>query len=232
MLSGSFFEVVGPHDLEVGELPDETEEQHEHADADAADRWRSCCGPAATRRWFGPARLVGDAQQERQHDEVRDERRAAVRDERQRDAGERDHARHAAEDDDVCKPMIVARPAANSFENGRVASTAIRNALPTSSMKPMMTPTVPMSPSSSPIAENTKSVGGVRDLVGIAEAEPGAREPARAERVPRLDDLVAVAGRVLPRVEPRVDAHLNVPEAAWYAIERADRRTARAPTTR
>ena len=36
------------------------------------------------------ALLVRDAQQDREQREVRDERRPAVRDERQRDAGERD----------------------------------------------------------------------------------------------------------------------------------------------
>ena len=38
--------------------------------------------------------------------------------------------------------------------------------------------------------------GGVRDLVGVPEPEPRTREPAGAERVPRLDDLEARVRRV------------------------------------
>ena len=55
----------------------------------------------------------------------------------------------------VWRPMIVAMPAANSFANGRTASTAMRNMLPTINMNAATTATVPTSPSSSPIAANT-----------------------------------------------------------------------------
>src|SRR5437773_4887137 len=42
----------------------------------------------------------GHPDEEREQDEVRQQARASVRDERQRDAGERDHACHAAHDDE------------------------------------------------------------------------------------------------------------------------------------
>ena len=62
--------------------------------------------------------------------EVRDQRRAAVGDERQRDAGERDHAVTPPMITNVWMPMIVVSPAANSFENGRSAWTAMRKPAP------------------------------------------------------------------------------------------------------
>src|SRR5205085_4550367 len=58
----------------------------------------------------------------------------------------------------VCTPRLVARPAANSWVNGREAWIAMRNALPTSSMNAPITATVPISPSSSPMAAKMKSV--------------------------------------------------------------------------
>ena len=103
-------------------------------------------------------------------------------------------------------------PAAKSFENGRAASAAMRNALPTSSMNAATTPIVPMRPSSSPIAVNTKSVAAFGMSSGLPEPEAGADDAARAERVLRLDDLVAVALARLPRVDPRLDAHAHVAE--------------------
>ena len=92
----------------------------------------------------------------------------------------------------VWKPRMVAMPAAKSFANGRVASTAIRYALPINSMNATSTPIVPTRPSSSPIAENTKSVAAFGIELRAAEPEPGAGDSARSERVPRLDDLEAV----------------------------------------
>ena len=58
-------------------------------------------------------------------------------------------------------PMIVVSPAANSLENGRSDCTAIRKPEPTKSRIPTITATVPMSPSSSPIAEKMKSVAAL-----------------------------------------------------------------------
>ena len=49
---------------------------------------------------FAVRRVVGDAQQQRDQDVVRDERRAAVGDERQRHAGERQHAGDPRHDDE------------------------------------------------------------------------------------------------------------------------------------
>ena len=78
----------------------------------------------------------------------------------------------------VCTPMIVVSPAANSFENGRSAWMAMRNPLPTSSRNSMHTATVPSRPSSSPMAESTKSVDAFGIFCGLPEPEPGAGEAA------------------------------------------------------
>ena len=50
---------------------------------------RACC-----------VRAVRDEQEQREQDEVRDDARAAVGDERERDPGQRDHAQDAADDDE------------------------------------------------------------------------------------------------------------------------------------
>ena len=118
----------------------------------------------------------------------------------------------------VWTPMMVASPAANSFENGRVASTAIRNALPTSSMNATTTPIVPRRPSSSPIAENTKSVAAFGIESGLPRPSPVPAMPAGAERVPRLDDLEAVALRVAATGRCHVSTRsLHVVRTRWYA---------------
>ena len=72
----------------------------------------------------------------------------------------------------VWSPRIVAMPAANSLLNGRTASTAIRYALPTSSMNALSTPSVPTRPSSSPIAANTKSVDALGMSFGLPSPSP------------------------------------------------------------
>ena len=112
----------------------------------------------------------------------------------------------------VCTPTMVVRPAANSFENGRSAWIAMRNPLPTSSRNRMHTATVPIRPSSSPMADEHEVGRRVRDLLRAAEAEAGAREPAGAEREQRLHELEARRLRDRPRVDPELDAVLHVAE--------------------
>jgi hypothetical protein len=58
----------------------------------------------------------------------------------------------------VCRPMMAVRPAASSFSNGDSTRMAIRRPAPTMSRKPMSTATVPIRPSSSPMAAKMKSV--------------------------------------------------------------------------
>jgi hypothetical protein len=81
----------------------------------------------------------------------------------------------------VCTPMIVVSPAANSFENGRSACTAMRNPLPMNKRKRMHTEAVPISPS---LADGGEHEVGRRvgDLPRAAEAESGAGEATGSER--------------------------------------------------
>ena len=77
----------------------------------------------------------------------------------------------------------------------------------------------PDSPSSSPRAANGKSVwiagiGSRPSTVGSPPPRPGPEQPAPGERVERLDDLVAGAGRIGERVEPDVDPGPDVVERA------------------
>ena len=78
----------------------------------------------------------------------------------------------------VCTPRIVARPAANSFENGRSAWTAMRNPLPTSSRKhDDARATVPSRPSSSPMAAKMKSVDATGIMSGLPSPRPVPAKP-------------------------------------------------------
>ena len=95
----------------------------------------------------------------------------------------------------------------------------------------MTTATVPSRPSSSPIAAKMKSVVATGIDVGPPEAEPGALEPAAAERVEALHELVALDLAVGPRVDPGVDALLHVAEDL-VRDRRPRRRTAPTPAAR
>ena len=122
-------------------------------------------------------------------------------------------------------PRIVASPAANSCENGRFDWIAMRNALPTRSRKPPMTATVPISPSSSPMAEKMKSVVATGITLGLPSPRPVPVKPAGAEREQALGELVPVVLRIGPRVEPGGHALLHV-------AERLVRERRRAPANR
>ncbi len=77
----------------------------------------------------------------------------------------------------LCTPMIVVRPAAKSLENGRSDCTAMRKPEPTNSRIVASTATVPSSPSSSPIAENTKSVAALGICCGLPSPRPVPANP-------------------------------------------------------
>ncbi len=72
--------------------------------------------------------------------------------------------------------MLVS-PAANSFGNGRSAWTAMRKPAPTSSRNPMRIPTVPIRPSSSPMAANMKSVDAAGIFPGLPRPSPVPANP-------------------------------------------------------
>ena len=189
------------------------------AAADAARHARPLIG----RRRLDAA--IAERQQQPDDRAVDQQRRAAVADERQRDTGQRHDAQVAAgddrglDDDDQRQaggqqgPEIVGR-------RRRDAEAALgdqRRTGPSTASAPSM-------PISSASAAKTKSVW----MAGIDGTDADLRQPgaeARAEDaattvgVQRADDLVAGALRVGERVEPDVDAVLDV---------REERRTARA----
>ena len=137
--------------------------------------------------------VVGDAQQDREQREVGDERRAAVGDERQRDAGERDHACHAADDQErlEAEDRRDARREELRERPGRVGRDAERAA----DEQHERGDDADRADEAELLADRGEhEVGrGVGDEVGAAEPEPGAADAAGAERVLRLDDLVAGA---------------------------------------
>ncbi len=77
----------------------------------------------------------------------------------------------------VCTPMIIVSPPANSFENGRSAWSAMRNPLPMRRRKAVRIATVPSRPSSSPIAANTKSVDAAGIFWGLPSPSPVPANP-------------------------------------------------------
>ena len=73
--------------------------------------------------------------------------------------------------------MIVESPAAKSCENGRSDCSAIRNPLPTSNRKAPMIATVPIRPSSSPMAAKMKSDRLTGMMFGVPSPIPRPANP-------------------------------------------------------
>src|SRR5262245_37444383 len=226
-------EAVRAHDLEVRELRDEPDEQDHHTDADAPDRGVH----AATTLSAGTSPAIRAR-------EVSSETRS-------RSASA---TKFATSDDPpyemngsvmpvsgmtrvtpprmmkLCSPMIVASPAAKSFENARTASAATRKALPTKSMNPMTTLTVPMRPSSSPIAENTKSVAALGILSGFPRPSPVPAKPP----VPNAYHDWMIWNPVVDRVFHgliHVSTRTCTCPNSWYAMN-APMRKSTSPTSR
>ena len=114
-------------------------------------------------------------------------------------------------------PTTSARPAASSDRKSSPAEAAIRRPRSITTRYSPRIAITPISPSSSPSAASGKSVwisgippGWPPPIVGRPRPEPGPEQPAPAERVQRLDDLVAAGLRGRERVEPDVDPRLDV----------------------
>jgi len=80
----------------------------------------------------------------------------------------------------VCTPRITASPAASSLVKPRSDCTAMRNAVPTSRRNAMTTAIVHTSPSSSPMAANTKSFAALGILSGAPRPGPVPAMPPSA----------------------------------------------------
>ena len=119
---------LGEDELQEVTLTSRARSSSGEDDADAADagRHRADLGVAAS---WGPGpstapamrRDVGDAQQQRDDDPVGDQRRAAVGQERGREAGQRDQPGDAADDDEDLQREHDRQAAASSWPNGVAA---------------------------------------------------------------------------------------------------------------
>ena len=157
--------------------------------------------------------LVGHAQEQREDDEVGDERRAAVRHERQRDAGERDHPRDAADDDERLEAED--RGEARGEELRERAGRLDRDAEPAPDDEQEADDERDRADEAELLADGGEDEVGRRvgDAIGDAEADALAVDAAGGEGVPRLDDLEALrAEPVRPRVEPALHAVAHVAE--------------------
>ena len=115
--------------------------------------------------------------------------------------------------------MIVVSPAANSLENGRSACTAMRKP---DADEAAGTPAIDRDRAEQPelLADRGEDEVGRRvgDLLRVAEPEPGAGEPAGAEREHRLHDLEALAVRVADHGSIQVTTRSCTWPNSWYAM--------------
>src|SRR6266540_4143498 len=173
-------ELVGVVDLEVRQLSDEQQDQDRDPDPNPPDR-------AIHRRASTPARAVGLAARSADSSEMRRSNamttKLAISEEPPYETnGSVTPVRGMSRVTpprmtNVWMPMMLVRPAANSFGNGRSACTAIRNPAATSSRNAIRIATVPSSPSSSPIAEKMKSVDAFGILSGLPSPRPVPAKP-------------------------------------------------------
>ena len=101
-------EAVGLDELDVVDVGEQGQEQHEAGDGEVADRpvhvsfttWVSSSRSKVEISGRGTARLVADAQQQGDDRPVHDHRRPALRHERRGQTGQRDEPGDAADDDE------------------------------------------------------------------------------------------------------------------------------------
>src|SRR6266511_311961 len=173
-------ELVGVVDLQVGQLSDEQQDQDRDPDPHPPDG-------AVHRRASARARAVGLASRTADSSEIRRSSamttKLAISEEPPYDTnGSVTPVRGMRRVTpprmtNVWMPMMLVRPAANSFGNGRSAWTAMRNPAATSSRNAIRIATVPSSPSSSPIAAQMKSVDAFGILSGLPSPRPVPAKP-------------------------------------------------------
>ena len=156
--------------------------------------------------------LVAGAEEQADDDEAREQRAAALAHEGEGDARERQEFGHAAHDEEGLEADDARE--ANGREGGGVGLGA-RGRGETADAEEHE------EDDDGRAAEKARLLGdGREDEVGLddgderrhALSDARAREAAVGDGVERLDDLVAAPGRVLPGVEPDVNARLDVAE--------------------
>ena len=155
---------------------------------------------------------IGQPEQERQQDVVDEQRRAAVRHERQGDAGQRHQLDHPADDDERLhthdrretggQQLLEGAVGANRDPEAGADQEQVRHQDRGGTDQPHL------------LGDRGEDEVVLRlwHLVGGATAEPGAGDAAVADPVERLHDLETAAVLVLPRVEPDRDAGLHMIE--------------------
>ena len=178
----------------------------------------------------GCVRPVRDEEEKREQDEVRDDARAAVGDERKRDPGQRDDAQHAADDDERLQREAEGQPCGQQLREAVVRLQ--RDAHPPDDEEHEHEEERRSSDEPELLGDRREDEvrAQVGDQLGAVDrreralAEPGAAEPAVGDRVEALHELVrravlaelelaverAVDRSVRPGLQPDRDAVLDV----------------------
>ena len=155
-------------------------------------------------------------QEQRQQHEVRDHGAAAVADERQGDAGQRDQAGDAADDQEGLQHDREREPRGQELREAVIGDARDLEAAIGEQQVDQQHPGGSGQPGLvGPDRVDAVGLGGRDHRAAVAEhleaaAQPGAEDAAVGDRLDRLDDLVAVGVRGLPGVEPDLEALLHV----------------------
>ena len=167
-------------------------------------------GAGAGKLGLASGRLVTGAQQERDDDKARQQRGAALAHKGQGDAGQRDQAGNAAHDQkgleaDGCRKTGGAKGGKVGFSAGSCGQAA-------NGKEHKQDEHGAAAQESHLLADGREDKVGLddRDVVGHAVADANTDQAAIGKREERLDDLVALALGVLKRIDPNLEAHLNV----------------------
>ena len=156
--------------------------------------------------------LVAGLQQQPDDDEAGQKRAAALTHERERDARERQQFGDAAHDEKRLHRDCGRE--ANRGERGYVGLCARGRGQPAHGKQHVADEHGGRAKEAHLFSDGREDEVALDDgnELGKALADAGAHEAAVRERVQRLHDLQALAGRVLERVEPDLDARLDVAE--------------------
>ena len=167
-------------------------------------------GAGAGKLGLASGRLVTGAQQERDDDKARQQRGAALAHKGQGDAGQRDQAGYAANDQEGLE-ADGGRKACGT-KGGEVGFSAGSRGEATHGKEHKQDEHGAAAQKAHLLADSREDKVGLddRDVVGHAVADANTDQTAIGKREERLDDLVALALGVLKRIEPNLETHLNV----------------------
>ncbi len=164
--------------------------------------------------FFGAARGVRHADEQRDNNPIREQRRAAVREEGQGQAGQRDDARHPADDDEALQPEHKGEPGGEEFAEAVARFQGDPHAAADEEQVDAQDGAHAHQPEF--LGEGCVNEIGMRRVhqVRVAAPEPRAEKPAGGHTEEALHYLVGAADGVIKfgveGVEPDGEARLHV----------------------